>query len=137
MDKNRNRLTRNLMTQILIEKQNDVEYFQQLLTENLSEDSADAVEKIRDNEIKHFILMRGLFCRLFRCEPKMPPVSDVIFTSICQALGDAIDKKTKAIEKYRDIYISSSEMFVKELFFELMTDEIIHSITLTKLYKNA
>lgn len=136
MDKNRNRVTRNLLTQILINEQNEVEYFQQLLTENPGDGFADVIEKIRDNEIKHFILTRELFCRLFRCEPKMPPVSEVVFTSICQAVGDAIDSKTRAVERYRDIYMSNSEIYIKELFFELMTDEIVHALMLTKLFKN-
>ncbi len=136
MDKNRNKLTRNLLTQILINEQNEVEYFQQLLTENPGDCFADVIEKIRDNEIRHFILARELFCRIFRCEPKMPPVSEVVFTSIGQAVGDAIDNKTHTIEKYRDIYMSNSENYIKELFFELMTDEILHTLMLTKLFKN-
>ena len=135
MDKNRNKINRNMLTQLLINEQNDVEYYQQLLTENLNEAFIAAIERIRDDEIRHFILTRELYCRLFRCEPKLPPVSEVVFTSISQALSDAVDNELRGFEKYRDIYISNGEMFIKELFFELMTDELLHSAILTKLLK--
>lgn len=126
MEKNKYILTPALLCELINEKQESAQLYQQL-----SEDSPDAqaraiTEKLRDDEIRHYILLTELFTLLFRCKPKQMSVARSVYTSFESGLKYAISRELESFTDYRNFYLSNKNQNVKETLFELMTDEFSH-----------
>ena len=67
-------------------------------------------------------LYRSLTGRTFEAQ-----VQPVEFASLAEGLKRAMDDEYEAMEEYRDVYLSTGNARIRNLFFELMTDELEHA----------
>lgn len=128
MDRCKFKLTPALLTALLVDEQNGAAFYQSLSENADTPENAAILASIRDDEIRHFIILKELFCKYFRCEPKLPPVAEVSYQSFADGIKTAIADELTAYEDYRNIYLSNRDMLVKETVFETMTDEIEHAV---------
>jgi len=66
--------------------------------------------------------------------PDIKSVKTLDFDNYIEGIEQAILDELEAYEFYRDIYLSSNNPIVKEIFFEAFTDENEHAAYLNYLY---
>lgn len=80
----------------------------------------------REDEQEHYRLLRQLHQELtgrtFEARP-----AKVTYASLTDGLLKAIDDEVEAYEEYRNEYLRYTDPRIRQLFFELMTDEIEHA----------
>lgn len=86
----------------------------------------DYIEHARDDEQKHYrmlnMLYRDLTGRSYQVQAQ--PVE---FATPAAGLKRAMDDEYEAFEEYRAVYLGSDIRRVRDVFFELMTDELEHA----------
>lgn len=80
----------------------------------------------REDEQKHYRLLRRRYQALTGRPYEAAP-TQVTYASLTDGLFKAIDGEIEAFEEYRDEYLRQTEQQDRQLFFELMTDEIEHA----------
>lgn len=89
----------------------------------------EALRHAREDEVKHYRMLSGLYRevtgRPYQAPPPTPPAT---YASLREGLVAAIRDELGAYEAYRDQYLKASDPNIRDLFFELMTDEIEHAV---------
>ena len=90
----------------------------------------DYIEHARDDEQKHYRLLGALYKdltgRTYTASPQ--PVS---YATLAEGLKMALDDELEAAEEYRETYLQNRNDRVRDVFFELMTDEMEHATRFT------
>lgn len=109
-------------------------YYKRLISMAPNEEEADIIEKFYEDETKHLSKFRMLFEMTTGKEPELANVKSPDFDSYIEGVEKAILDELEAYEFYRDIYLSSNNPIVREVFFEAFTDENEHAAHLNYLY---
>lgn len=102
--------------------------FYEALTEQIGNEDRDIVESIISDETKHRRLLEYIYTLLTGetyAGNGSKPVN--LSSSITDNLREAIMDETAAVKFYRELMMSSSTDEVRDLFFEIMTDEANHA----------
>jgi rubrerythrin len=101
-------------------------FYTQLMARTEDPAVREHIRHARDDELKHYRMLsrlhQALSGRTFEAAPR-----PVAFTSITAGLKQAMDDEYEAFEEYRQIYLSQSNERIRNIFFELMTDELEHA----------
>lgn len=133
MDNRNYKITKCLLLEFMKDEQAAADYYQQLSEMLTNEQYREIVEKIRDDEIKHYLMLRELYTRFYRCNPETMPAAANTPDNAEAAIKIAIEDGLNAYEEYRNTYLTSCDNYARGVFFELMSDEIEHSVWLTYL----
>jgi rubrerythrin len=110
--------------------------FYQYLIENApNEEDKKIIQGIKDDEIGHFALFRGIYTELTGKAP--PPPADETFTkpeSYCAGLRNALQGEQNAIRKYRKILFALQDRVQINKLTAIITDETRHGILYSYLY---
>lgn len=90
---------------------------------------ARAIQHIRhalEDERKHYRLLGGLYRELTGKPHEARPQPLQAPRDLADGLKQALDGEYEAAEFYRDLYLETRDQGVRDLFFELMTDEMDH-----------
>jgi len=109
-------------------------YYKQLISIAPDEKEADIIEHLYEDETKHLSKFRMIFEMTTGKEPDIKSVKTLDFDNYIEGIEQAILDELEAYEFYRDIYLSSNNPIVKEIFFEAFTDENEHAAYLNYLY---
>lgn len=86
----------------------------------------DYIRHAMEDEQKHYRMLGDLYRQLtgrtYEARPEPPAVPDLL-----TGLKRAMDDEYEAMEQYRDVYLKSRDQNIRNLFFELMTDELEHA----------
>lgn len=91
------------------------------------------LEHARRDEINHRQMLSRLYFTLTGTQPKVAGKSMPQWRSFKEGLQMALDGELEAAEEYRDLYLASTYPFARDVFFELMTDEMEHATRFTRL----
>lgn len=124
-----------LIRQALSGETEDRMFYMWLIEQSTTDEDAQIISGIRDNEIGHYALFRQLYYEL---TGEMPPqVQDEEFTppaSYCQGLANALLGEQNAVQKYRKILYAMQDRVHINVLVEIITDEIRHGILYSYMY---
>jgi rubrerythrin len=109
-------------------------YYKKLIGMAPNEKEADIIEHFYEDETKHLSKFRMLFEMITGNEPEISNAKSPDFDSYIKGIEQAIFDELEAYEFYRDIYLSSKNQLVRDIFFEALTDENEHAAHLNYLY---
>jgi rubrerythrin len=86
----------------------------------------DYIRHAMEDEQKHYRMLGDLYRRLtgrtYEARPEPPA-----FTDVAAGLKQAMDNEYEAMEEYRNEYLRATDRAARNLWFELMTDELEHA----------
>ena len=90
----------------------------------------DFIDHAREDEEKHYRMLGELYRELTGRTYEVGP-DKVEYAGLREGLKIALDDELEAAEEYRDVYLSTKDQRIRDLFFELMTDEMEHATRFT------
>ena len=131
--------TANIKTVELIKAAIDDEaanaLFYEKLSERLEAEDKEVAESIISDEAKHRKLLEYIYT-LLTGENAAEPEAEAVELSESSAdnLNSAISDKVNAVKFYRELMLSAAADEVRDLFFEIMTDNGSHAALLNYLF---
>ncbi len=129
------RLTPDLLMQAMNGENHGIAYYTALAELAPDDHAKDMILHFRDDEEKHLNAFEMLFTRMTGRRPNLPAPEKPEISSFEEGLGQAFSDEMGAYELYRNIILANPTPFVREIFFEAMTDENEHAIKNNYLYR--
>jgi rubrerythrin len=127
----------NLILEALGDETHDRMFYECLLQMAPDKKQGKIIESIRNDEIKHFKMFRMIYEEI-TCESpcKLPgPGQEFNEPEIyCDAIEKALFGELKAVEIYRKIMFGLCSQRHRDMLFEIITDEMKHSVKWNFLY---
>lgn len=109
-------------------------YYKKLIGLAPDEKEADIINHFLEDEAKHYSKFKMLYKMFTGKVPELPTPVPPDFSTYTEGVEQAILDELEAYEFYRDIYLSTNNMIVRDIFFEALTDENEHAAHLNYLY---
>ncbi|BBB90276.1 MAG TPA: ferritin-like domain-containing protein [Methylomusa anaerophila] len=124
-----------LILEALGDEVSDRAFYQCLIKIAPDCDQQEIIKSIRDDEIKHFKMFRRIY-REITCEQPVPDQQEKFEEpeSYCAGIQKAIFGELNAVEVYREIMFGLCTRRHRDMLFEIITDEIKHSVKWNFLY---
>jgi rubrerythrin len=125
----------NLILEALGDETHDRMFYEYLLQIAPDRKQCKIIESIRNDEIKHFEMFQIIYEEI-TCEPPCEP-QEYEFKepkSYCDAIEKALFGELKAVEVYRKIMFGLCSQRHRDMLFEIITDELKHSVKWNFLY---
>ena len=88
-----------------------------------------------DDEIKHYGMFREIYYQLTRKVINIPlPAKVEEYDNMMDAVKSSIEGENEAVDLYREIYSLLSNKHMRDMVFEIITDEIEHASRFVYLY---
>ncbi len=88
-----------------------------------------------DDEIKHYGMFRQIYYQLTGKLINFPiPEKVEEYANIMDAVKSSIEGENDAVDAYRDIYAMLNNKHMRDMIFEIITDEIEHANRFVYLY---
>mgnify|MGYP000896845705 FL=1 len=124
-----------LIREALGDEAHDRAFYQYLL--KIAPDCAqrEIIKSIRDDEIKHFKMVRMIYQEITceQPEPEQQPEFEEP-ENYCAAIQKAIFGELEAVELYRKIMFGLCSQRHRDMMFEIITDELKHAVKWNFLY---
>ena len=111
-------------------------HYDRLLALSPCTESAQMLTAMRDEEWSHAEKLIVLYRELFHRQPVLPAVPIPLFCDAAEAIAGAVPAEWDSYTQYRNWYLASCTPKLRDLFFELMTDENKHAGKLNVLTHN-
>lgn len=125
LDQDREDLVALLQT-FMQNEANDAAFYRELIAQVQEPELKEYVRVPLEDEQKHYRMMGQLYQELtgrtYSAEPRRTE-----FPNLRAGLKMAMDGEYEAAERYRDVYLKYPEPRIRDLFFELLTDELEHA----------
>ena len=125
----------DLIEQALSGENEDRMFYTWLIDNAPSDDDAQIISGIRDNEIGHYVLFRqlyyeitGMLPRQIQGEEFVPPAN------YCAGLAHALLGEQNAVQQYRKILYAMQTSVHINIMTEIITDELRHGILYNYLF---
>ncbi len=125
-----------LIIEALGDETHDRMFYQYLLQMAPDKKQSEIIESIRNDEIKHFKMFRMIYEEI-TCEHPCNQQQGEEFErpeSYCDAIEKAIFGELDAVELYRKIMFGLCLQRHRDMLFEIITDEMKHSVKWNFLY---
>ncbi|GMB00879.1 ferritin-like domain-containing protein [Pelosinus sp. IPA-1] len=124
-----------LIIEALGDETHDRMFYQYLLQIVPDRKQCKIIESIRNDEIKHFEMFRAIYEEI-TCEQPCKQQGEEFERpeSYCNAIEMALFGELKAVELYRKIMFGLCSQRHRDMLFEIITDEMKHSIKWNFLY---
>lgn len=122
---------------ILLSMENETKdhAFYEKLLPLLKEEDRSIVNSIMLDETKHYKLLSHIYKLLNNKSPDHKTIKEAeVSGNISKDLSEALLDEAEAVKLYRELMSSAVTEEIKDLFFEIMTDEMMHSTLLNYLY---
>jgi rubrerythrin len=88
-----------------------------------------------DDEIKHYGMFRRIYYALTGEKINIPlPASVEKYNNMMEAVQSSIEGENEAVDLYREIYALLTSKHMRDMVFEIITDEIEHANRFVYLY---
>ena len=126
-----------LILEALGDETHDRMFYQYLLQVAPNREQSDIIKSIRDDEIKHFKMFRMIYEEI-TCEPPIAKQKQDFQEpeSYCAGIQEAIFGELGAVETYRKIMFGLRSQRHRDMLFEIISDELKHSVKWNFLYSN-
>lgn len=104
-----------------------VQFYSQLMRIAQTNEERSSIAHALEDERIHLQSFIQLYTSLFGAQPVYQPEQKT-FSSLAEGLKMAREDELEAYEQYRDVYLSTKDMDVRDVFFRAMTDEIEHAL---------
>jgi rubrerythrin len=115
-----------LIEKFMQDEANAAAFYQALVDAIADPAVKDYVRHAMEDEQKHYRMLGDLYRRLtgrtYEARPEPPALTDVL-----AGLKQAMDNEYEAMEEYRNEYLRATDRAARNLWFELMTDELEHA----------
>lgn len=123
-----------LILEALGDETHDRIFYQYLLNIAPDQEQCEIIKSIRNDEIKHFKMFRMIYQEI-TCEPPVAKQKEFQEPdSYCTAIQEAIFGELGAVETYRKILFGLCTQRHRDMLFEIITDELKHSVKWNFLY---
>jgi rubrerythrin len=85
------------------------------------------IQAALDDEIKHEKMLTNLYHRLTGNWPQVPRPTATEIADFQEGIKQAFTDEIEAAEMYRDLYLMTTLQWVRDLLFEIYTDESEHA----------
>lgn len=110
-----------------------VQFYTDLMAKAPCDAARQQIKEPRDDEIKHYRMLRGLYKSLTGYDP-MVIVSKTPIENFCSSVTKALNDELDTSEFYRRMYLSTTDMRIRDILFEIMTDEMTHATRFTFVF---
>lgn len=125
----------SLIPEAIKDERSDIRFYGWLADIAVDPDDEEIISLIREDEMKHARFLKHIYYELTDEETEGDPLDPFIPpVDYCQALVRAIMDETAALEFYRNLYFAVPGEVMKNMVFEIMTDEIKHGARFNYLY---
>lgn len=110
-------------------EKSDAEFYEYLIKKAPTKEEKEIIESIRNDELKHNKMFRQIYKGITGMN--VPPSEDSEFKkpkSYIDGIKKALFGELAAVEKYREIRRGLPSRCSRDMLFEIITDEIKHSI---------
>ena len=109
-------------------------YYSELIKLTNDPQEKEIINMIINDEKKHFLSFRNLYIAITGVEPPIPEIPTPKIENFVAGVEKSILDELEAYEFYKTVYISTSNLHVKDIFFQAFTDEIEHAIYFNYFY---
>ena len=118
-----------------IEQENeDARYYEKLSTMVEDENDRESLRRIHLEDTKHFNMLSELYTNLTGREPIFEYDEIEIDEPLSEEFLDGAEEKLENVELYRNIMMAFLDISVRDMIFEIITDEQKHAQKLNQLY---
>ncbi|WP_207708736.1 ferritin-like domain-containing protein [Heliobacterium mobile] len=122
-----------ILQSVSAEKEDDL--FYSFLLKVAPEGQKEIVASIRDDELKHFKMLRQIYWEVTGQEiPQAPEVTFQEPGSFCEGIQKALFGELSAVERYRKILFGFEFLPYRNMITEIYTDELKHGVKWNFLY---
>lgn len=113
-----------------------VEFYTKLMDMAPCDDAKRQIKHPKDDEMKHYKMLCQLYTALTGYQP-MVQKSITNVTDFCGGVQKALEDELSAAEAYREMYLNTSNLKIRDIIFEIMTDEMEHATRFSFVYSLA
>lgn len=127
--------TLELIRRAVSGEQNDRRFYEYLISVAPNQKEKSIISDIRDDELGHFDLFRGIYKDITGKYPV--PLGEEEFEepeSYLEGIEQALFGELRAVELYRQIYYGLRTREHRDILFEIITDELKHADKWNYLY---
>ncbi len=106
----------------------DAEYYGELAAIAASAEDAEVIRGIQLDEQKHAKMFAEIYTVLTGETPKVSPKPHKITNNATQEYARNVFSELEAVEFYRKIYFAYVNLEIRDMIFEIITDEQAHAI---------
>lgn len=118
----------DLIRDSLMGETEDKLFYSHILNAAVSPEDRETISAIRNDEMKHYEILKKLYHELTGEEaPKPGTAEETEQMTYCQALAKALRGEVAAIERYRKILFGMQDRRHINMVTEILTDEIRHA----------
>ncbi|WP_035098867.1 ferritin family protein [Anoxybacteroides tepidamans] len=104
-----------------------IQFYNQLMQMARTNEERSYIAHALEDEQTHLRQFINLYTSLFGAQP-VYQAEQKTFSSFAEGLKIAREDEFEAYESYRNVYLSTKDMKVRDVFFRAMTDEIEHAL---------
>lgn len=123
-----------LLLEAISQEDEDIRYFQKLEKMLKNTKDKDMIRKIMLDDKKHFKIFSEIYKSLTGKEPIFEKEEVEIDDSLIEEIFDSIEQKLENVELYRLLLSSFLDVGIRDLIFEIITDEQAHAQKLTQIH---
>ncbi|MDE6181816.1 MAG: ferritin-like domain-containing protein [Eubacteriales bacterium] len=116
------------------ESNEDSRYYEKLSTMVKDENDKASLRKIHLEDMKHFNMLSDLYTSLTGREPNFEIDEIEIEGSLADEFLEGAEDKLENVELYRNIMMAFLDIGIRDMIFEIITDEQNHAQKLNQLY---
>jgi rubrerythrin len=109
--------------------------FRRLLSVAPTEEAAERLEHMLQEERKHTALFEALYAELRGEQPEFNP-EPILFGSYDEGIRQAVRHSRDALKHYRDTYLITPSQRIRDTFFLALSDKMEHLTALIQLERS-
>ncbi len=102
-------------------------FYERLMRMAPTREEADIIKQIRADEIKHYGAFEDLYRRMTGRNPRVPEPDKPTFRTYMEGVELAFFNELRAYERYKDLYLSTQNPRIRDVFLDAFTDENEHA----------
>jgi rubrerythrin len=110
-----------------------IDFYTRLMAMAPCEDAKMNIRAARDDEQKHLHMLCNLYVTLTGQQPNIEK-TPVKCISFCDGIKLALQNELAAADGYRNMYLATYYLRIRDIFFEIMTDEMEHATRFVFVY---
>lgn len=109
-------------------------FYERLMRMAPTREEADIIKQIRADEVKHYEAFEELYRRMTGRNPRVPEPAMPNFRTYMEGVELAFIDELEAYDYYRDLYLSTQNPRIRDIFLDAFTDENEHAQYLHWIY---
>lgn len=124
----------DMIKESLKDEATDAEYYGNLLNKTPSTEDKEIIRQIRMDELKHYKLFNDIYRKLTGEYLNIPADNKKISNNLAEEFEKNIFSELEGAEFYRKLLFAFLDLEIRDILFEIITDEQAHSQKMNYLY---